>query len=176
MLDKIILGILTMKDMTSYDLKKALDGSINHFYSTSYGSIHPALVKLEKNSLISCRKFKEGGRNKKLYTILNKGKEVFQEWLQGDILMTRMKEAALVKVFFFGMLEKDRRENVISTYIDEIDTWIDRLKEMKNSIGLKDIKEEHRDIARFQVETLQFGIDQAEFEDVWFRDFLKNRI
>lgn len=127
MLDRIILGVLSLKDLTSYDLKKSLDKSINHFYTTSYGSLHPALVKLEKNNLVTSREFTDGGRSKKLYSITESGRQGFTNWLSSDIQISRLREDSLVRIFFFGMLEPEVRQNIISTYLQSIDTAMNDL-------------------------------------------------
>ena len=172
MLDKIILGILSLKEMTVYDLKKSLDKSINHFYTTSYGSIHPALVKLSNNQYVKYSDFVEKGRSKKLYSITDEGRNVFQKWLESDIEVSRLKEDSLVKIFFFGMLETSSRERIISNYLEEIDSAMKQLQQLRETILEKNIPDEFSELARFQTETLNYGIDQSHFMKKWFLDFL----
>ncbi|MBI9107814.1 MAG: helix-turn-helix transcriptional regulator [Spirochaetales bacterium] len=175
MLDKIILGVLSLKDLTSYDLKKSLDKSINHFYTTSYGSLHPALVKLEKNKLVTSREFVEGGRSKKLYSITESGRQDFTNWLSSDIQISRLKEDSLVRIFFFGMLEPEERQNIISTYLQSIDTAMNELLALREDIQQVNVSPDFQDIARYQIETLNYGIDHSHFLSDWFNDFLVNR-
>lgn len=171
MIDMVILGFLSLKKLTAYDIKKALDKSVNHFYSTSYGSIHPALVKLEKNNMINSKEFKEDGRSKKLYSINKSGIEKFQNWLGNDIAITRLKEDALVKIFFFGMVKNEKRKEIINNYLNEIDEWISKLTDLKQSFKGQEIPENFKEIAHFQFETLRFGIDYGNFAKKWFDDF-----
>jgi DNA-binding PadR family transcriptional regulator len=175
MLDKIILGVLGLKDLTSYDLKKSLDKSINHFYTTSYGSLHPALVKLEKNNLVTSRVFIDGGRSKKLYSITESGRQDFTNWLSSDIQISRLKEDSLVRIFFFGMLEPKVRQNIISTYLQSIDIAMKDLLALREEIQQVNVPSEFKEIARYQIETLNYGIDQSCFMTDWFNDFLVNK-
>ena len=62
MQDKIILGLLFYKKLTSYDMKKAMEKSTSFFYNSSLGSINPALIKLEKNEFVTFSKKVENGR------------------------------------------------------------------------------------------------------------------
>lgn len=175
MLEKIILGMLSLKELTVYDLKKALDKSVNHFYTTSYGSIHPALVKLEKNEMVEGCEFTDGGRSKKLYSITEKGRSDFKQWLSGDIRVSRLKEDSLVKLFFFGMLDSESRKSIIENYLLAIDEAMKGLEQLRDQVRKVEVPDEFRDIARFQIETLNYGIDHSLFMNKWFNDFLKNR-
>lgn len=173
MLDKIILGILNLKDgQTVYDLKKAMDRSINHFYTTSYGSIHPALIKMEKKGLVRIHEEVVQGRTRKVYFLEDEGRREFSRWLDSDIEPVRIRESSLVRIFFFGMLEKENRERIISAYLEEIDKVRSVLEAMKSDYSGKDIPSEFRDVARYQMETLNFGIDHSDFLKDWFEEFL----
>jgi DNA-binding PadR family transcriptional regulator len=66
MLDKIILGFLQVKDLTAYDIKKAMENSVNYFYSSSFGSINPALKKLEKMNMVTCTEIVEKQSHEKV--------------------------------------------------------------------------------------------------------------
>ncbi len=175
MLDKIILGVLSLKDLTSYELKKSLDKSINHFYTTSYGSLHPALIKLEKSNFVTSREFVDGGRSKKLYSITESGRQDFTNWLSSDIQISRLKEDSLVRIYFFGMLEPEFRHNIISNYLTSIDKAMNDLLALREQIQQVDVPPEFQDIARYQIETLNYGIDHSHFMSDWFNDFLVNR-
>lgn len=174
MLDKIILGFLSLKELTAYDIKKAMEQSISHFYAASFGSIHPALVKLEKIGSVTSREITDKGRSKKIYTINDAGRAEFAAWLEDDIAVTRMKEDSLVKVFFFGMLEPKSRKRIVSNYIQAIDGFISELQELKKKFSAVDVPEHFHEIARYQIETLRFGIDHGGYLQKWFSDFLEN--
>ena len=49
----VLLGFLMRQSMTGYDLKKAFSMSFSFFSGLSYGSIYPALKKMERQGLIS---------------------------------------------------------------------------------------------------------------------------
>jgi DNA-binding PadR family transcriptional regulator len=176
MLDKIILGVLGLKEMTVYDIKKALDRSINHFYTTSYGSIHPALVKLERLGLVVSTEQVSGGRAKKRYAPTGKGREVFQKWLRSDMHVSRMREDSLVRIFFFGLLDADDRRRILAGYLQEIESAIDALKRLKEEVARRAVPHGLEEVARFQTETLRFGIDEGRFVRDWYAEMLEKRI
>jgi DNA-binding PadR family transcriptional regulator len=176
MLDMIILGVICLKEMTVYELKKALDNSINHFYTTSYGSIHPALVKLERKGFVESTKYMSGGRAKKRYAPTVEGRAAFKEWLRSDLHVSRMREDSLVRIFFFGLLEPRERKRILKGYLAEIEEAINALKRLREEISVRTVPKELEDIARFQIETLRFGIDQGEFINNWYAEMLSNRL
>ncbi len=53
----MILGLLSHENLTGYEIKKRMDGSLNFFGGASYGSIYPTLndlstlLVMEKNLL-----------------------------------------------------------------------------------------------------------------------------
>ncbi len=176
MQDKIILGFLEIKNLTIYEIKKAMENSINHFYSSSYGSIHPAVAKLEKNGFVTSKEKFDGKRKKKIYSITESGKENFNNWLKDDIQLTRLKEDSLVKLFFFGNLDNESRKRIITNYVKKLQQSIAELEVIKNSIDLEKIPDELSETARFQVETLKFGLDNANFMNDWYKELLTRRL
>jgi DNA-binding PadR family transcriptional regulator len=48
MLELAILGLLKELPLHGYELKKRLNGSLGHLWGVSYGSLYPALARLEK--------------------------------------------------------------------------------------------------------------------------------
>ena len=85
-IDMVILGLLEHENLTGYDIKKQIDGSINFFWKASFGSIYPALKDLEKNALI--KKIKEDNpktkREKIIYSITPNGHKKLIEWLKNS--------------------------------------------------------------------------------------------
>ena len=88
----IILGFLMQQSMTGYDLKKAFSMSFSFFSGLSYGSIYPALKKMEKLGLISMKvEIQDGAPNRKIYTITEAGRKSFLESLQTPLVPERHK-------------------------------------------------------------------------------------
>ena len=71
----ILLGFLMKQSMTGYELKKAFSISFSHFSGISYGSIYPALKKLEKEGLVTMElQIQDGTPNRKIYTVTDAGR------------------------------------------------------------------------------------------------------
>ena len=81
----ICLAILFCSDRTGYDIRKfSTEGNFSFFIDASYGSIYPALNKMESEGLVTGRHVSEEGKPaRKVYSITEAGRDVFfQELLQ----------------------------------------------------------------------------------------------
>jgi len=172
MIDKIILGFLQNKELTAYNIKKGMEKSTNFFYSNSLGSINPALKKLEKNKFLICNEIVENHRLKKYYKITKKGKQKYFDWLIEPINIGRIKEQALVRLFFLGDLDSQKQINLIQGYLGELSSIIEHLNELKRGLKINKIPKEYSIKANFQFSTLDFGIDYYKFTHKWFSELL----
>lgn len=176
MQDKIILGILQYRDMTSYDVKKAIESSTTHFYNASMGSIHPALKKLENTECTTANSVIENGRTKKYYSITEKGRETFSEWLNEGLPLGKFKDETLVRLFFFGNLTTQEQSRHIASHITKLDQQITILEELKTQFSGINITDEMKTHANFQIATLDFGLNYSKFSRDWYQKFLTENI
>ena len=56
-----LLGVLSMKSCSGYDIKKFCDKTISHFWNENFGHIYPVLSELQKEGLISQVEQDSGG-------------------------------------------------------------------------------------------------------------------
>jgi len=113
----IILGFLMKRSMTGYELKKAISLSFSFFSGISYGSIYPALKKLESQDMISMRlEVQKHGPNRKVYTILEGGRRAFHASLREPLILDRFKSAFLARLFFFSHLSPKERIEMASGF------------------------------------------------------------
>jgi len=64
MTELLILAILLEGEYTTYKIRQKIKNMFSVFLSASFGSIHPALKKLEKNGFISAKREMSGGGQK----------------------------------------------------------------------------------------------------------------
>src|SRR2546429_5742806 len=57
-----ILGVLSRRPMSGYDVKKLIERSIAHFWSESYGQIYPILNRLAAEGLAERRREGQPGQ------------------------------------------------------------------------------------------------------------------
>lgn len=106
----VILGLLTFREMSGYDLKQLINKSITHFYwSPAKSQIYGELRRLESHGLVTMREVPQTLRpDKRLYQITSEGTEAMLQWLQSSgVEPDSYKSALLLKLFFGHMLSYD---------------------------------------------------------------------
>lgn len=174
MTKSIILGFLKVKELTVYDIKKAMEQSIAYFHSSSLGSINPTIKKLETQNHVVCKEVIENHRVKKYYEITKSGLEEYANWQNEPIKIGRIKEEALVRLFFMGDNDIDSRKKLIKDYLNDIKEIQNSLIDEQKNFSNKEIPKEYADKARFQMATLNFGVDYYQFTYNWFKNLLNN--
>lgn len=160
----MILGFLTYKESTGYDIKQAMIQSTSNFMNASFGSIYPALNKLENDGLINSTKVIENGKYKKIYTINEIGEDIFLKWLEEPIDFMRSYEDILVKIFFYEKLPKEKVSKLIEQLVEDINKKLEQLENLKTEVKGK--------AGYFEISTLYFGIDHLKFMVGWYKKFL----
>jgi PadR family transcriptional regulator AphA len=75
----LCLSILYDDESTGYDIRRlCVEGECAYFVDASYGSIYPALAKLETDRLVTSRVEQQQGKPaKKIYAITDTGRQTF---------------------------------------------------------------------------------------------------
>jgi len=152
MQDKILLGFLMSGSRTGYQIKTMMEKSTDFFFSTSFGSIYPAFSTLTNQGLAEVAESIENGKLKKNYTITEKGRGEFLEWLEKTPGISRIRDEALLKIFFHHYLPVESRLNQIEAYSRILEDQAKSLEEIE-----KQIPADKAD--PFNMLTLRFGID-----------------
>lgn len=98
-----ILGLLTWQPMAGYELKREIAGSLQNFWSESFGQLYPQLNKLDAAGLIEAvPETVSDGRGKRVYRITGQGRQVLKEWLALPPHPRPPRDELLMKVFFAG--------------------------------------------------------------------------
>jgi len=200
--DKIILGILMLHRMTAYELRNFIKNNFKSMYSDSLGSIQAALKKLFELEMVTFEELVEKGVNKKRYSITETGREALIEWIKIPINTSKTKNYDFGKLFFMGYVSKKDQKTLIDKIIISMEEEYEALKKLKESIDVeeeseeienylltdieykeriknldkgKELIENIREISKFTLATLDYGIDVTAFNIEWFKK-LKKRI
>ncbi len=156
----ILLGSLYDKSLSGYDLKKLFSLSFAFFSGLSYGSIYPALKKLERDGLITMKlEIQENAPNRKVYTITEKGKQSFLNSLNSPFGLERYKDALLMRMFFFEHLSKQERLDAAGNYLEQVKSVAGQLEAVRLEV------EANAD--RYQLLCYEFGLRA-------FKDLIRN--
>lgn len=202
-MDKIILGLLMIKQLTIYELRSVIETNFTSMCSNSMGSIQAAIKKLLQQDMVEFEEHVENSVNKKYYMLTELGRKCFLEWVQTAILPGKMKDMELSKLFFMGFVPAQKRAALVEAHLADLKKereHLERIQKQDNdtgkleylaylqnnavqkghllqATGQLDAENGTEEIVRFELLTLQFGIDRMNFEIEWFtklRDQLAN--
>jgi len=136
MLELAILGLLKEQELHGYELKKRLSAALGLFSSVSFGSLYPALARLEAAGAVKAveandappavipmtgsmtgeaaafrarRPPKRGGRAKKVYGITERGEKLFEELLEAESASAEDDRAFNLRLAFCRYLPPEAR-------------------------------------------------------------------
>jgi PadR family transcriptional regulator, regulatory protein AphA len=98
-----LLGLLSYKPATGYDLKVAFASSIGMFWDASLPQIYRTLGQMEKNGWLSFRiEQQEGKPNRKIYNLTASGKKELNAWLRKTLEFPQVRKNDMLMKIFFG--------------------------------------------------------------------------
>src|SRR5256714_7316614 len=110
MLELAILGLLKERAMHGYQLKKRLSDTLGSFWQVSYGSLYPALKRLQRETAVEMIFPREQvGRRKNVYRITEKGEALFAELLERAGQEATEDSGFSVRFAFFRYLKPETR-------------------------------------------------------------------
>jgi DNA-binding PadR family transcriptional regulator len=110
MLELAILGLLKEQAMHGYQLRKRLADTLGSFWQVSYGSLYPALKRLQREEAVEMIFPKDQvGRRKNVYRITEKGEALFAELLDGAGQQASDDSGFSVRFAFFQYLKPETR-------------------------------------------------------------------
>ena len=199
-MDKIILGILMLRRMTAYEIRNIIKNNFKSMCSDSLGSIQSALKKLFELKMVTYEELVEKGVNKKRYAITDVGQEALIEWIKIPVDTSKTKNLDFGKLLFMGYVSKSDQKKLIDKIILSLESEYTELKKLKESIVAEeeiatlenylftdieyeerirrlnngnDISENIKEISKFTLATLDYGIDMTAFNIEWFKKLKK---
>lgn len=180
-MENIILGLLLIKSATGYEIRNCIKMYFSLICSASAGSIQVTFQKLLSKKLIMYEEYVEKGVHKKLYSITDAGREVFFKWEEDPLNHKKAKNIELVKLFFLGTVDEIKRKPLLLAHIEQLSTekkyLLNLKKEVTKSIEPKLLEfaadKKKLDLLKFQLLTLEFGIDEIEFKINWYKNVVE---
>jgi DNA-binding PadR family transcriptional regulator len=169
MLEYIILGFLMKEEMSGYDLKQWMANCTSYFFDASFGSIYPALKRLEDKGYICYREVVESSKFKKLYSITDMGKSYFLSWLEKPIVFSKTKQEHLVYFYFYQYLPKETAILNLKTFITEVESLLNQLSKEKSDVEKKCDANQFT----FLYSTMVYGVNYYQFIIDWCNELLK---
>lgn len=127
-----ILGILSYKSLTGYDLKKIIQDSPFMYWSANNNQIYRALVELHDQGFVTSEvRHQESLPSKKIYTITKKGLNELKKWVLSSPEPPEFKKTFLIQLAWANQLDTKELDNILSNYENEINMQILMQQEKK---------------------------------------------
>jgi DNA-binding PadR family transcriptional regulator len=131
-----ILGLLSWKPASGYDLKRIISGSEIFYWSGNNNQIYKSLLELEKEGLVSHQvQQQESLPAKKLYTITDKGRAELRQSLLATPEAPETRKTILVHLAWAELLPDEELLALIEAYEEELTTRLRMLQEQAKRPG-----------------------------------------
>ncbi len=163
-IDMVILGLLSHGELTGYEIKKQIDGSIRFFWKGSFGSIYPALSELLRQGQVEKADLAPvGGRGQIRYRITAGGREALQAWLEDSRASNELRYETLVKLFFGGAADRETSLRTIDAFEAQVREDLATLQVYRRNLEAVLRQEDHQ----YYYLTVLFGIEVYEAYLSW---------
>ena len=124
-----LLGMLNIKPMTGYEIKKTLRQTVNEFWSESDGQIYPGLKKCLQEGLAETLSVQNQPNTltKVTYGITTKGKDVLNEWLLDPNNKRSHRDESLLKLTLSDKANTPTITQLLNQRIDKALSELNRL-------------------------------------------------
>jgi DNA-binding PadR family transcriptional regulator len=86
-------------EMTSYDIKQAMESSIQNFWPVPHTTAYEEPARLAAAGYLSARQ-EEGGRRRRIYALTEVGREALAEWAaEPEATPPQLRDEMILKVF-----------------------------------------------------------------------------
>ncbi len=120
-----ILGFLSFRPATGYDLKKAFDRSVSHFWPANQSQIYRTLAGLADEGYVTQEIVaREERLDTKIYHITQNGRDELHRWLSTPLPPQPLREPFLIQVYFSGQLADEELIALLTRQIADIEQTV----------------------------------------------------
>ena len=126
----LCLAILYFEEASGYEIRKmSTGGRYSHFVDASFGSIYPALNRLENDGLVTYREETIAGKpSRKMYSITDAGRDFFLDSLYETPAKDVFRSEFLMIAMCAEFLPKQVITNAIEVRTTQLKAEIDHLR------------------------------------------------
>jgi len=114
-----LLGLLTLRKSSGYDLSKLFQESLSYFWVANQSQIYRELDKMEDVGWVVSSKVEQDARpNKRVYGITKEGNAELVRWLKDDSAeeLGVVRNPLLMKLFFSSMVDREHAIRLLENY------------------------------------------------------------
>jgi len=104
MLKYAVLGFLSYRPMSGYDIESWMQASTGNFWHAKLSQIYTTLKSLETEGMVTSEIAPQEGRpDRRVYTITEAGRADLQTWISTPLVEHEVKKDSLLLKLFFGL-------------------------------------------------------------------------
>jgi PadR family transcriptional regulator AphA len=116
-----ILGFLSWKPFTGYELKKIFADALSFHWSGNNNQIYGSLIELHKTGSVSIEvRQQERYPAKKLYTITDRGRAELRDWLLTEPELPLLRSLAHIQLAWSESLSGEELDGLLASYERQI--------------------------------------------------------
>lgn len=162
-----LLGLLTIRKSSGYDLSKLFQESLSFFWVANQSQIYRELDKMEEIGWVVSSKVEQDARpNKRVYGITKEGNDELIRWLKEENAedLTIVRNPLLMKLFFAGKVDKEYAIELLRNYRK---ICVDARAEIAAEVaGIGEVEETAAKPAYWLYAT-EYSIKQYDFQIAW---------
>ena len=131
----VCLAILNFREATGYEIKKlSTESHYAHFVDASFGSIYPALNKMEADGLVTQREERAAGKPaRKVYSITKRGREELLAQVSHEPNQDVFKSEFLLVAMCAHLLDRETVTAAIETNLRQMNAKLEMMDEIDES-------------------------------------------
>ncbi|RXI78961.1 PadR family transcriptional regulator [Levilactobacillus suantsaii] len=135
-LQYIILGLLSQRAQTGYDLTRAFDHEIGEFWQASHSQIYPLLQRLETGGDITHEDLITGEKlAKKQYELTPQGRTKLNAWIsEPSPELTATKDDFILKLYFIKSADDPRLAPMIAEQLQLHRDQVEHLQARRQTV------------------------------------------
>jgi DNA-binding PadR family transcriptional regulator len=167
MLELAILGLLIESPMHGYELRKRLTGLLGAFRAFSYGSLYPALRRMQSEGLIAENAAPTGTpvrRARRVYQLTDAGRRRFGELVADTGPHNYTDDGFGVHLAFFNRTPAEARMRILEGRRRQVE---ERREGLREAVGRASSS-----FDRYTRQLHQLGLESSEREVKWLNELI----
>jgi PadR family transcriptional regulator, regulatory protein AphA len=174
-LEHAILGFLSYRPFSGYDLKKIFDTSVRNFWYADQSQIYRTLAHMTEQGLTEIEIVEQSDRpDRKVYHVTPAGVEELRTWLLGPFPTGQAHSGPLIQVFFSGKLNDEEAlakfQEAAAIFREVLDRYTAVPRAVEEYIKIVGSARE----AYFWMLTLDFGIETTKAQLAWVERVIRD--
>ena len=169
-----LLGVLSLREMSGYDIKRHFDRAVHFVWNASDSQIYRELRGMERDGLIASRLIQQESKpNKRLYRMTAEGGRELDAWLVSPAERPYSKEPFLLRLFFLARVSDDDARKLLEARLNEVESLLDVAAERLRAYA-DTSRSSQPEMLWWQTRLIEGMRRMQSAEGAWLRELLRD--